>query len=174
MTGDMLVKYAIVIFIVALIFSSIVRCGIFIKAKFGWWRAWIPLVSGCTYYKIAWGSGLLFFISCIPVIGQIYAIVTNVVLCKHFRRGFLFTMGVLFLPIVFLPILAFDKSEYIDVIEVKSKNNVKDNKNTYYNDIDNSELNDNTSSSISKYAQNQIWGDDIWSEASKKEKSIWD
>ena len=65
-------------------------------------------------FEIAWGSGAKMFLSLIPFVGFIFPLICNVKLAKAFGKGTGFGIGIIFLPIIFYPILAFSKdSEYI-------------------------------------------------------------
>lgn len=102
-----------------IIFNLICEWKIFVKAGEKGWKVLIPIYSSIVLYKIIGLSPYLLFIylaAFIPTIGSIaiYAlgIVQNVFLGKAFKKDAGFIVGLVLLPIVFLPMLAFGKSEY--------------------------------------------------------------
>lgn len=119
--AGLLVVY--VIFILAMaIFGIVVMWKIFQKAGKEGWIALIPFYNLYTLFEITWGNGWLFlliFLSIIPVIGGIAVLViiilTNIKLANAFGKSGGFAVGLIFLGIIFMAILAFDKSEYIGV-----------------------------------------------------------
>lgn len=114
------------------IFLIIASCKMYSKAGRGWWEAIIPFYSAFIYFRIVKASlwWLLVFIAPI-VLGFIEPIssmnsvmnilfIFNIILgifltyrlSKVFGHGVGFTIGLILLPFIFLPILAFGKSEY--------------------------------------------------------------
>ena len=127
----------------ALVIISIVATWkIFNKAGEAGWKCLIPFYSQYTQYKIAWKGGV-YFVSLIASLiyafcygyGDVIAnntavglrfvalafaivmFVINLIFChklsKSFGHGFGFTLGLIFLPFIFICILAFGKSQYI-------------------------------------------------------------
>jgi uncharacterized membrane protein YhdT len=87
---------------------------IFEKAGEPGWKSIIPIYSSYIWYKIATGHGWTFLLACIPLVGWIYQIYATYKLAQAFDKGVGFTIGLIFLPIVFYPILGFDASEYYE------------------------------------------------------------
>lgn len=105
----------------------------------GWWSL-IPVLGGHVAYKIAWhpfffwlnsacllgvevlnymqldGGVSMPYIAVTTVVlwigSLVLSIVYNVRLSKVFGHGIGFAVGLIFLPIIFIPILAFGRSEY--------------------------------------------------------------
>lgn len=85
---------------------------VFVKAGRRWWEAIIPLYNMYVLLKIVGRPGwwlLLFFI---PLVSLLISIEVNHLLSKRFGHGVGFTIGLLVLAPIFLPILAFGKSTY--------------------------------------------------------------
>lgn len=108
------VGFVITLFISILImaFFIIVYWIIFTKAGEEGWKSLIPIYNIYILYKIAWGNGMLFLLLLIPFVNFIVGIITINKLSKCFGHGLGFTLGLLFLPIIFLPLLAFGDSRY--------------------------------------------------------------
>ena len=104
------------------IFSIIVMWKIFKKAGKNGWEAIVPFYNSYVLFEITWGNGwyfLLMFTTIIPVIGYIaclvVVIITMVKLAKVFGKSGGFAAGLIFLSVIFMGILAFDKSTYLGV-----------------------------------------------------------
>lgn len=108
-----------VIILLVSIFSIIVMWKIFTKANKAGWIALVPVYNVYTLFEITWGNGvyfLLMFLGFIPIVGPIANIVVYIItlnkLSKAFSKTTGFTIGLVFLNLIFLAILAFDNSEY--------------------------------------------------------------
>lgn len=103
-----------VVMAIVCVFLIVVQWKIFAKAGKPGWAAIIPIYNTWVMFEIAWGSGAKMFLSLIPFVGFIFPLICNVKLAKAFGKGTGFGIGIIFLPIIFYPILAFSKdSEYI-------------------------------------------------------------
>ena len=101
--------------IIALIFGilTIVGCWkTFTKAGEAGWAAIIPFYNQYILSKITFGNGWLFLLLLIPFVNAIFMIVMMYKLSKAFGHGIGYCIGLIFLPLVFLLIIAFGKSEY--------------------------------------------------------------
>ena len=102
------------IFVLAiLVITLVAQWKIFVKAGKPGWACLAPFYSQYCLFDIAWGSGWLFLLSFVPCVGFVMAIILNIKLAQAFGKGVGFAVGLIFLPIIFLLILAFSKDEYI-------------------------------------------------------------
>ena len=132
-----------VVFFFTLIFVMIIRAGIFKKAGKSPWLSLIPIYGDYVYYGfvmdmpwlglITWivpflvgknniisvnsiiGIILLLLVFIIRIFGEYY-------LAKRFGEGVGFALGLIFIPYIFYPLLAFGTSKY-HPIEKKTENN---------------------------------------------------
>ena len=88
---------------------------IFKKAGKPGWAAIVPFYNIYVMYEITWGSGWRFLMLLIPLYNIILTIQTQVKLAKAFGKGGGFAVGLIFLPYVFQPILAFSDAAYLGV-----------------------------------------------------------
>ena len=102
------------------IFMIVVYWRIFDKAGQPGWAALIPIYNTIVLLKAAKLSPWLIFMfltAIIPVVGvfilAIFSIIVVIKLGTAFNRGVGFILGMLFLPMIFFPILAFDNSKWI-------------------------------------------------------------
>jgi hypothetical protein len=101
------------------IFMIITMWKLYLKAGQPGWAAIIPIFNFLVMLRVAgkpwwWIFGVL--LGVIPVVGQILIIVLMIFIwynvAKNFGKGVGFTVGMILLPIIFFPILAFGKAEY--------------------------------------------------------------
>lgn len=104
--------YVVVILAIA-VFAIVCMWKIFTKAGQPGWASIIPFYNYYVLFDIAWGNGLLFLLMLIPVANFVIMIILWVKLSQSFGCSAAFAIGLLFLPIIFLPILAFGSSRYI-------------------------------------------------------------
>ena len=85
---------------------------IFAKMTQPGWYGIIPIFNYCVIAKQSgkdWWWGLL---PLLPCIGIIFLIILLNELSKLFGKGVGYTIGLIFLPFIFLPVLAFGSAEY--------------------------------------------------------------
>lgn len=85
---------------------------IFQKADQPGWAAIIPFYNSYVLYKITWGTGWLFLVLCIPIVGPIFSLITQYKLAKAFGKGFGYALGLIFFPFIFIPVLGLGSSVY--------------------------------------------------------------
>ncbi len=95
-------------------YSIFIMYRIFVKAGFAGWRAIVPGYNIWTLCELVWGPGCgaKMFLFLIPVYGIIFYFKTSTRLAKAFGKSTGFGVGIFFLGVVFLSILAFDDSQY--------------------------------------------------------------
>lgn len=101
--------------IILLLLSVVVLAGmwkVFTKAGQPGWAAIIPIYNIVVLLQIVgrpvWWIILLF----IPVINMIISILVLVDLAKAFGKGIGFAIGLMFLSVVFVPLLGFGDAQY--------------------------------------------------------------
>ncbi len=107
-----LMGYLSFIFITVIIII-IARWKIYDKAGKPGWASIIPIYDTIVLLEIIgkpiWWLVLLF----IPLVNIIFAIIIFNALAKSFGKGSGFTVGLIFLPFIFFPILGFGDAQYI-------------------------------------------------------------
>ena len=86
---------------------------IFSKAGKPGWAAIIPIYSTIVLLQVAGRPAWWIILFFIPIVNIIFAIITLNDLSKSFGHGVGYTLGLLFLSIIFFPILAFGGSQYV-------------------------------------------------------------
>lgn len=83
---------------------------VFKKAGYEGWISLVPFYNTYTLSKIVWGNGWLFLLCLIPVGGTIFQIATLAKLAKVFNKGTGFSVGMVFLPVIFMLILGMSST----------------------------------------------------------------
>ena len=99
--------------IITIVIVLISHWFIFKKAGEEGWKAIIPFYNSYTLCKIVIGNGWPFLICFIPYVNIVFGIYITVMICTAFGKSTLFKIGAVFLPIIFIPILAFNSDVYI-------------------------------------------------------------
>ncbi|MBO4389811.1 MAG: hypothetical protein J5825_03010 [Lachnospiraceae bacterium] len=119
--GGMLIFYLIMIGVTLLLSLVIVvsMCKLAAKAGEPWWSQLIPFYNSYVYAKICFGNGWLFlcvFITLVPIIGYlclfVFVYYQFYKLAIVFGKGIGTFLGLVFLPVIFFPMLAFGNSTY--------------------------------------------------------------
>lgn len=92
----------------------VAKWNIFEKADEPGWAAIVPFYGNYIFHYITWGNGWWFLTSFIPGISLVVKVITMVKLSCSFGKNSVFTLGLMLYPPIFLAILGFDDSEYID------------------------------------------------------------
>ncbi|MDP8268724.1 MAG: DUF5684 domain-containing protein [Candidatus Tenebribacter davisii] len=102
-----------------IIFMIVVMWKIFVKAGKPGWGCIIPIYSIILVLEITdrpiWWIILWFFFS--PIMYIIFCLD----IAKAFRKGTGFGIGLILLPFIFFPILAFDSSEYQETVHIENQ-----------------------------------------------------
>jgi Family of unknown function (DUF5684) len=109
-------------FALVLLIVVIAIWKIFMKAGEEGWKALVPIYNMIVFLKIVgkpWWWIFFSFFSWIPFVGALFSIASIVLgvwqlnmLSHSFGKGVGFTLGLIFLPFIFFPILAFGSAQY--------------------------------------------------------------
>ena len=104
-----------VIWVIALLLIALMIVAMWIlfkKAGKPGWAAVVPFYDQYTLYEITWGNGWRFLMLLIPIYNIVLAILTYIRLAKAFGKDEGYAVGLVFLPQVFVPMLAFGSAAY--------------------------------------------------------------
>lgn len=107
-----LVVYMVIVFAVAVI-SLVGMWKIFVKAGKPGWGAIIPFYNMYCLFEMSFGTGWLFLLCLVPCVNVVITIIMWIKLAQAFGKGVAYGIGILFLPVVFLPMLGFGDAQYI-------------------------------------------------------------
>jgi Family of unknown function (DUF5684) len=110
----------ILLFVVGfLVVMAAAMWRVFEKAGHEGWEALIPFYNMYILVKIVEKPGYWAFLMCIPYVGLVFSIWTWNLLVKKFGKSEGFTVGIIFLPFVFIPILGFGDAQFEGSVEDK-------------------------------------------------------
>lgn len=119
--ANRIVKTAVIILIIWLVYSTIIRWIIYSKAGKHGWAAIIPIYRQIVMYQVCGITPLFMLLWFIPILGWIVmfvmAIVKRFSLASSFGRSGLFGFGLLILPPIFQAILAFNPNIKYEELE---------------------------------------------------------
>jgi len=84
----------------------------FEKAGKPGWASIIPIYNGIVMLQIAGRPVWWFLLYLIPLVNIIIAFIVMIDFAESFGKGFGFALGLIFLPIIFFPILAWGDAQY--------------------------------------------------------------
>lgn len=102
----------ILLYLSIITFVIISMWKVFVKAGQPGWACIVPIYNLIIMLKIANKPWWWIFMFIIPIANLVFAIMLLHRISLSFGKGGGFTVGLLFLGIIFWGILAFDKSEY--------------------------------------------------------------
>ena len=122
-----------IIVLVVLIFSIVYNWIIFKKAKREGWESIIPIYNTIIKFQFLNIPMWMIIILFIPGINVVIPIVIAINMAKKFGKDIGFAIGLIFLPIIFYPIIAFGKSEFHPEIKgIFESNEINTNTNSRY------------------------------------------
>jgi len=95
-----------------MIFMVVCYWKIFVKAGKPGWAAIIPIYNFFVYLQIIGKPWWWFLLLFIPIVNFVIIIMMIHQLSVRFGKGTGFTLGLLFLSFIFIPILAFGPAKY--------------------------------------------------------------
>ncbi|OQC35901.1 MAG: hypothetical protein BWX63_02199 [Bacteroidetes bacterium ADurb.Bin041] len=111
-------EVAIIIYLAIVILLIVSLWKIYLKANKPGWACLIPIYNIIVLLEIIgkpWWWLLLFLI---PIVNIVFAIWMTNLLSKSFGKSIGFTIGLLFLPFIFYPILGLGDAKYNGPVEV--------------------------------------------------------
>ncbi len=102
-----------IIYLAIVVLMVISRWKTFTKAWLPGWGIFVPLYNVILMFQL-WGfSGRRLLSILFPPLFIVIAIINYFSIAQKFWKHRTFGLGILFLPFIFIPILAFDKSRYM-------------------------------------------------------------
>lgn len=110
-SAGMGLKFLLILLVISLLIL-VSMWVVFEKAGDAGWKSLIPIYNGYILMKISGNPGWWVILLLIPVVGIVINLLAMLSLAGKFGRGALFGVGLCFLPMFFLPALAFGGSQY--------------------------------------------------------------
>ena len=105
------------VILVLMLFLVICNWRIFSKAGKPGWAALIPFYNNYTLFSMLYGNGWWFLACLIPFVGIVVSIISVIDLAKAFGKSGGFAVGLIFLSVIFYPMLAFGSARYQGVLK---------------------------------------------------------
>jgi hypothetical protein len=102
----------VIIYVAILLLVLASMWAIFAKAGKPGWAAFIPIYNLIVLLEIVGKPWWWLFLMVIPLLNVVFAVWTYNLLSKSFGKSEGFTVGLILLSIIFLPILAFGDAQY--------------------------------------------------------------
>jgi len=93
--------------------SGLLRMGIFTKAGQPAWAAFVPIYNNLKFLEIVGRPWYWFLLLLIPFAGIAFAVIALNDLSKSFGKDAGYTVGLVLLPLVFLPMLGYGQARYL-------------------------------------------------------------
>ena len=90
---------------------------VFVKAGQPGWAAIIPIYNTYIFLKIAGKPGWWLILFFIPIVNLVVAIIAAIAFAANFGKSTGFAIGMIFLPFIFIPMLAFGDAAYVPVVK---------------------------------------------------------
>ena len=111
LAAGLIVYYIIVLAIAVLVLAGMWK--IFVKAGKPGWGAIVPFYNLYCLFEMSFGNGWLFLLTLVPCVNVVMEILVMVKLAKAFGKGGGFAVGLIFLPVIFIPMLGFGDADYV-------------------------------------------------------------
>lgn len=116
MLGGFFVFIMVVFFIGVIIINVVAMFRLFETAGEEGWMSLIPILNMAIMLKINNRPMYWILFMFIPVVGSIIGILMYVEFAQSFNKSALYGLGVAFIPMVFLPMLAFSDPVYTPIV----------------------------------------------------------
>lgn len=104
----------VMVFLVAImVVMMIARYKVLEKAGQPGWAIFVPIYNIIVLFKVAKVPGWWFIMFFIPIANIIFMIKFTHAISKNFGKDGGFTAGLIFLPLIFWPILGFGSAQYV-------------------------------------------------------------
>lgn len=101
-----------IIYVAVVVFGIVTMWKVFEKAGQPGWAAIIPIYNAYILLKIAGKPGWWLVLLFIPIVDIVIYILSYIAIARKFGQSDGFAVGLILLPIVFFPILAFGSAKY--------------------------------------------------------------
>ena len=108
--GIVIVYYLIMLALAVLVLVAWWK--VFVKAGKPGWGAIVPFYNTYCMFEITFGNGWLFLLLLVPCVNVVMQIIMYVKLAQAFGKSGGFAVGLIFLPVIFIPMLGFGDAQY--------------------------------------------------------------
>ena len=134
-TPGLIILFYLVFMLILLAVIIISNWKIYEKAGKPGWASIVPVYNHMVLAEIGGKKDVWGLLPLIPYIGIIWSIWLINRMAKSFGKDVGFTLGLIFLPLIFYPILAFGDSEYVGHPDLESSEHTKSNEVEFTSDL---------------------------------------
>ena len=134
-TPGLIILFIFFFMLILLAVIIISNWKIYEKAGKPGWASIVPVYNHMVLAEIGGKKDVWGLLPLIPYIGIIWSIWLINRMAKSFGKDVGFTLGLIFLPLIFYPILAFGDSEYVGHPDVESSEHTKSNEGEFTSDL---------------------------------------
>jgi hypothetical protein len=122
--GESLVFGAYLLYVIVIVFYIYSIWRIYAKAGKPGWAAIIPIYNVLVELEIVGRPWWWLLLTLVPVVNIVIGVIITLNLAQVFGKSTGFGIGLIFLPIIFIPILAFGNAKYLGPIAGQPQTNV--------------------------------------------------
>lgn len=122
--GESLVFGAYLLYVIVIVFYIYSMWRIYAKAGKPGWAAIIPIYNVLVELEIVGRPWWWLLLTLVPVVNIVIGVIITLNLAQVFGKSTGFGIGLIFLPIIFIPILAFGNAKYLGPIAGQPQTNV--------------------------------------------------
>ena len=111
--GAGIVLFFVLLAVACVVVAVVAHWKIFTKARKPGWASIVPIYNIIVLLRIIGRPWWWFFLLCIPFVNVVIAIIVTNDMSKSFGKDTGWTLGLLLLPLIFYPMLAFGKAKYV-------------------------------------------------------------
>ena len=122
--GESLGIVAYLLYVIVIVFYIYSMWRIYVKASKPGWAAIIPIYNVLVELEIVGRPWWWLLLTLVPVVNIVIGVIITLNLAQVFGKSTGFGIGLIFLPIIFIPILAFGNAKYLGPIAGQPQTNV--------------------------------------------------
>ena len=109
-----IIAFFIILAIVFAVFIIVAEWKLFSKANQPGWAIFIPIYNILVLLKVAKMSWWNILLLLIPIVNIVITFMVYINIAKNYGKDAGFGVGMVFLPIIFIPVIAFGNAVYVD------------------------------------------------------------
>lgn len=109
-----IMAFFIILAIVFAVFIIVAEWKLFSKANQPGWAIFIPIYNILVLLKVAKMSWWNILLLLIPIVNIVITFMVYINIAKNYGKDAGFGVGMVFLPIIFIPVIAFGNAVYVD------------------------------------------------------------
>ena len=109
-----IMAFFIILAIAVAVFIIVAEWKLFSKANQPGWAIFIPIYNILVLLKVAKMSWWNILLLLIPIVNIVITFMVYINIAKNYGKDAGFGVGMVFLPVIFIPVIAFGNAVYVD------------------------------------------------------------